>query len=210
MAAADYRLKTDATGQREASAQERIATALEGMSVDRAAKTDLTTIIATGTTNTTGTTITAGTYFYLNGALVRAKADIGSGATFTNGTNYEVVTAGALNAIFDRIGEQINGTINEVTCPNAGATTNIGAITLPRGDWMIYASGWSPLGSTSNDVTYLNCYFTSVTNTRLVLLVTCRNVVNASETIYLSATNWESQPITTSTTGFNFFAVRIK
>lgn len=59
----------------------------------------LTSIIATGTTNTTGATIAKGTYFYLNGTLVQAKADIASGATFTSGTNYEVVTAGGLNAI---------------------------------------------------------------------------------------------------------------
>ena len=63
----------------------------------KADKTDLTSIIATGSTNTTGATITSGTYFYLNGTLVQAKADIASGATFTSGTNYEAVTAGGLN-----------------------------------------------------------------------------------------------------------------
>ena len=57
----------------------------------------LTSIYTTGATNTTGSTITAGTYFYLEGVLVRAKADIANGATFTLNTNYEVVTAGALN-----------------------------------------------------------------------------------------------------------------
>lgn len=62
-------------------------------------KTDLASIQATGTTNTTGATITAGTYFYLNGVLVQAITDIGSGATFTSGTNYETITAGGLNAL---------------------------------------------------------------------------------------------------------------
>lgn len=94
MAAADYRIMTDATGQ-------RIATALEAQSIDKAAKTDLTSIIATGTTNATGATIANGTYFYLNGTLVQAKADIASGATFTSGTNYEAVTAGGLNSLND-------------------------------------------------------------------------------------------------------------
>ena len=61
--------------------------------------TGLASINATGSTNTTGSTITAGTYFYLNGVLVRAKADIANGATFTLNTNYEVVTAGALNGV---------------------------------------------------------------------------------------------------------------
>ena len=93
MAAADYRIMTDATGQ-------RIATALEAQSIDKAAKTDLTSIIATGTTNATGATIAKGTFFYLNGTLVQAKADIASGASFTSGTNYEAVTAGGLNSIF--------------------------------------------------------------------------------------------------------------
>lgn len=92
MAAADYRIMTDATGL-------RIAEALETQSIDKAAKTDLTSIIATGTTNATGATIGVGTYFYLNGTLVQAKADIASGAQFTSGTNYEAVTAGGLNSL---------------------------------------------------------------------------------------------------------------
>lgn len=57
-------------------------------------KTDLTAIILTGTTNTSGDTITAGTWFYLNGVLVKAKADIANGATFTKDTNYEEKTVG--------------------------------------------------------------------------------------------------------------------
>ena len=60
---------------------------------------DLASIQATGTTNTTGATISNGTYFYLNGTLVQATANIASGATFTSGTNYAAVTAGALNAL---------------------------------------------------------------------------------------------------------------
>lgn len=59
-----------------------------------ARKADLTNLDLTGTTNTTGSTIASGTYFYLNGTLVRAKTAIASGATFTSGTNYEVVTVG--------------------------------------------------------------------------------------------------------------------
>ena len=61
----------------------------------KADKTDLTDIIQTGTTSSQA--ISAGTYFYLNDVLVKAKVDIASGATFTLNTNYEVVTAGALN-----------------------------------------------------------------------------------------------------------------
>lgn len=63
----------------------------------KADKTDLTSIIATGSTNSTGATITSGTYFYLNGTLVRAKANIANGATYTLNTNYEEMTEGVLN-----------------------------------------------------------------------------------------------------------------
>lgn len=65
----------------------------------KADKTDLAEIQATGSTNTTGEDITAGTYFYLNGVLVRAKASIADGASFTLNTNYEVAPGGGLNAI---------------------------------------------------------------------------------------------------------------
>ncbi len=71
-----------------------------------ARKADLTNLDLTGTTNTTGSTIPAGTYFYLNGVLVRAKTDIASGATFTLNTNYVIKTVG--NAL-----ENINGEIVE-------------------------------------------------------------------------------------------------
>ena len=62
-----------------------------------APKTDLADISITGTTNNTGSTISAGTFFYLNGELVRALTNIANGATLTVNTNYEVITAGGLN-----------------------------------------------------------------------------------------------------------------
>ena len=58
----------------------------------KADQSDLTSLNLTGTTNATGSQINAGTYFYLNGSLVKANADIANGATFTSGTNYEAVT----------------------------------------------------------------------------------------------------------------------
>ena len=61
-----------------------------------ASKSDLTDIFQTGSTATQA--IGIGTYFYLNGTLVRAKTAIASGATFTLNTNYTVITAGVLNA----------------------------------------------------------------------------------------------------------------
>lgn len=62
-----------------------------------AEKTDLTSISETGTTASQA--IAQGTYFYLNGGLVRSKVAIAQGATFTLNTNYEIVTAGALNGL---------------------------------------------------------------------------------------------------------------
>ena len=66
-----------------------------------AEKSNLTSIFETGTTASQA--ITSGTYFYLDGDLVRAKADIASGATFTSDTNYEAVTAGGLNELNNKI-----------------------------------------------------------------------------------------------------------
>lgn len=73
-------------------------TAGNGLSVENIGE-GLASINTTGATNTTGSTINAGTYFYLDGVLVRAKADITNGATFTLNTNYEVETDGALNGL---------------------------------------------------------------------------------------------------------------
>ena len=61
-----------------------------------APKTDLSAVIATGTTNETGSQIDAGTYFYLNGDYCVAKTNIAANATFTLNTNYEVVTVGGV------------------------------------------------------------------------------------------------------------------
>lgn len=62
-----------------------------------ASKSDLTDIFESGTTASRA--ISAGTFFYLDGTLVRAKTDIASGATFTLDTNYEIVPA--LNRLQD-------------------------------------------------------------------------------------------------------------
>lgn len=68
----------------------------------KADKADLASISITGTTNNTGATIPQGTFFYLSGTLVRAKADIANGATLTSGTNYEAVTDGGLNSVIKK------------------------------------------------------------------------------------------------------------
>ena len=74
---------------------------------DLAEVTDLTNVIATGSTNATGATIPKGLYFYLNDELCQAKVDIANGATFTLNTNYEVVTAGGLNSLNSAIADML-------------------------------------------------------------------------------------------------------
>jgi hypothetical protein len=76
---------------------------------DLAEVTDLTNVIATGSTNTTGATIPKGLYFYLNDELCQAKVDIANGATFTLNTNYEVVTAGGLNSLNSALASMFKG-----------------------------------------------------------------------------------------------------
>lgn len=88
---------------------------------DVAHQTDLTNIRETGTTASQA--ISAGTYFYLNGTLVRAKVAIASGATFTLNTNYEVVTAGGLNELGELI-KTYNGT-KTYTCPAIGGSVDV-------------------------------------------------------------------------------------
>lgn len=95
-----------------------------------ARKADLTNLDLTGTTNTTGSTISSGTYFYLNGTLVRAKTAIASGATFTLNTNYEVVTVGdALKEEnFNLIKVNNADTINAEKCVRIGKVVYISGI----------------------------------------------------------------------------------
>ena len=73
-------------------------TALDGA---KAEKADL----ASPTNKTTPTNdsnpIARGTYFYLDGNLVRATANIGAGAAFTS-SNYETASAGGLNLLNSR------------------------------------------------------------------------------------------------------------
>ena len=101
----------------------------------KADKTDLASIQITGSTNNTGSAISSGTYFYLNDTLVRAKTDISNGATLTLNTNYEVITAGALNENkWLKIGEVANNV--NVTIPNSANEVYVevayGAVTFTQ------------------------------------------------------------------------------
>lgn len=110
---------------------------------EKADKTDLASISETG--STASQAISAGTYFYLNGALARAKTDIASSATFTENTNYEVVSVGGLNSI----GNILKGIFPNpdkliFRCvANGNVSFNsqgIAEISSGRGDWKWYVA----------------------------------------------------------------------
>lgn len=103
-------------------------------------KTDLTAIILTGTTNTSGGTISAGTWFYLNGTPCIAKVDIASGATFTEGTNYEEKTIGsALSELNGKSAKYFYN--NQFTCENAAVFFNVRTI-YSKGLYIIECGWW--------------------------------------------------------------------
>lgn len=107
---------------------------------DKADKTDLTSIIATGATNTTGAPITKGTYFYKDGIECRAIADIATNATFTLNTNYVTVSQGGLNDVKSEAVNEAIAQIKSYTYSLTAKAISAGAI----GTWTINA----PAGAT--------------------------------------------------------------
>lgn len=103
---------------------------IDNLTATTAKKSDLTDISITGSTNNTGDTITSGTFFYLNGDLVKAKTSIANGATLTLNTNYEIPTAGALNAL--------NSALNKVTEINTNTTVPYGKYTIDGVTYTLY------------------------------------------------------------------------
>lgn len=78
-----------------------IQTLTQALSI-KADESDLSSISITGSTNNTGSTISKGTFFYLNGILVKSKVDIANGATLTEDTNYETLSKGVLNDLTNK------------------------------------------------------------------------------------------------------------
>lgn len=127
----------------------------------KANKSDLASISITGTTNNTGATILAGTYFYLDGTLVRAIVSIASNATFTLNTNYEVVTAGGLNSV----PHFLSGTVTDMQAlPTDGTLYNY---TIPEdGYYGTYAINEDVAGVVGLAILDLNShYICSIPNT---------------------------------------------
>lgn len=108
-------------------------------------KADLTSIFQTGQTATQA--ITNGKYFYLNGTLVKAITNIANGATFTLNTNYEVVTAGALNSI-----------------PRFGSITSLGL----SSDWTAPSDGFLTVRATADTSNEVSIDYRDITRDILV------------------------------------------
>lgn len=90
--------------------------AVDELADGKAAKADLSSIQATGTTNTTGAVIPAGAYFYLNGVYHRAKTQIDINAAFTPGTNCEQTTVGdEFENLYTIDGTSVSATANTDT-----------------------------------------------------------------------------------------------
>ena len=92
----------------------------------KAEQKDLTDIFVTGTKNNTGSTISAGTYFYVNGQLALCKQAISANADLTLNTNYELVTAGALNKLMSNVNASL---YDATTVQNVSITVDTTKIT---------------------------------------------------------------------------------
>lgn len=116
----DNLLVVQATGQGLATVGSTIG--------NKAPKSDLASISITGSTNNTGSSIASGTFFYLNGSLVRATTTISNGATLTSGTNYETVTAGGLNKL-----NELKSKVDSFTQNITTTADGLAGISLPSG-----------------------------------------------------------------------------
>lgn len=151
-----------------------INTGSGGGSIDTstlANKTDLTAIILTGTTNTSEDVISAGTWFYLNGKPCIAKVDIASGATFTEGTNYEKKTIGSALSELNRNNSNVYQFTVAGTQP---ITLNIDSIGInlvivgrstSYGAWIVSRETLTPLVTPSGVTASLSNGVLTITNT---------------------------------------------
>lgn len=121
---------------------------------DKAERDDLSTIHATGSTNTTGAQINAGTFFYLNGQFCKALTNIAANATFTEDTNYKKDTVGknvtALNGLINGSVKQYANTntlLSDVGLPIESRTTQQFVNAIPKGIYMC------PIVNTASDPT---------------------------------------------------------
>ena len=155
------------------------------LTADKADKSDLASISITGTTNNTGLKIPIGRYFYLNGALVRAKTDIANGATLTANTNYEAVTAGLLNSGLLKIKAAEGIIIDSITIPAGGSgevkingsNISYSALGVPQGSIQAVFFEWS----TGHVCVPNQCYVSGDSSIGLTLYNPTSNSVTVSK-----------------------------
>ena len=117
---------------------------------NKAERNDLSTIHATGSTNTTGAQINAGTFFYLNGQFCKALTNIAVNATFTLNTNFKV----------DSVGEEIKAVENKDTSSFSVSTES--GVSLQK-------------AICRNGFVYLQLYFPALANSTKIATITDAN-----------------------------------
>ena len=98
----------------------RLKTSLNG----KAAKVDLTDINQTSPTCTVQNGIPKGTFFYLDGNLVKAISDIANGASFNSGVNYRSISDGLANELANHDWHYLTTTSTHYSMPNTQYQTN--------------------------------------------------------------------------------------
>ena len=123
----------------------------------KADKTNLASIFETGSTATQA--ISSGTYFYLNGSLVKATAAISIGDTFTSETNYSAVTAGGLNELNSKLvyGSDTDKFLRndgQWAAPQGGFSPQV-IVTAPTGSIVTLTKGGTTLTATESSGTWM-------------------------------------------------------
>lgn len=113
------------------------------------------------------------------------------------------------------IGTKVQGTKSSVALPNNGAETTVATMTLDKGKWLIYASGYSPMDlvsytseATSIKIHGLDGYW-GIPLSYMFNLFALVEVSNDNTIATLDVTNWESSAVSESTTNFAFDAYRL-
>ena len=146
----------DGTGSAGSSADYARGDHVHPTDTSRAPATALTDIFTTGSTNNSGGAIGAGVFFYKDGALVQAKTAIASGATLTLNTNYEVPTAGALNALKSAI-TKVETDLSNIS--GSGYCKMPDGTLLCWGEINVPISTYSQFGAMYSHAFSLNAYF---------------------------------------------------
>ena len=123
--------------------------------VGKADRSDLADI--SETLPTASQTINNGTYFYLDGVLVQATADIASGATFTLNTNY-VVSGDTLNELNSKLvyGSDTDKFLRndgQWVAPQGGFSPQV-VVTAPTGSTVTLTKGGTTLTATESSGTW--------------------------------------------------------